>query len=185
MKEKLVMQQQHKIVNIILAGIGGTGVILSSNILADAAFYAGYDVRKSEIHGMSQRGGSVSSDVRFGDKVYSPMVPDEDGDYLVLMHPDELENNLHRMKKDAVIIDISLIVGESKDLNLLKTDNYNPVNQKNFNVCLLGALSNYLDIPYDCWQSAIFSNLPKKVHEQNKGVFEYGMKLTGAMQRQA
>lgn len=169
---------QQEVINIILAGIGGTGVILSSNIVADSAFLAGYDVRKSEIHGMSQRGGSVSSDVRFGQKVYSPMVPEGEADFLVLLHPDELENNLHKLKPNGVVIDISLIIGESRDLSLLNEEKYLPVNQKNFNICLLGALSNYLNIPYDCWQNAIFSNLPTKVHNQNKGVFEYGMKLT-------
>ena len=169
---------QQEVINIVLAGIGGTGVILSSNILADSAFLAEYDVRKSEIHGMSQRGGSVSSDVRFGTKVYRPMIPDGEADFLVIMHPDELENNLYRLKSDGIVIDISLIVGETKDLSLLNEEKYLPVNQKNFNICLLGALSNYLDIPYDCWQKAIYSNLPKKVHEQNRGVFEYGMKLT-------
>jgi len=169
---------QQEVTNIICAGIGGTGVILSSNILADAAFLAGYDVRKSEIHGMSQRGGSVSSDVRFGKKVYSPLIPDGEADFLVVMHPDELENNLYRLKSDGIVIDIALIVGENRDISLLNEEKYLPVNQKNFNICLLGALSSYLNIPYECWQNAIFSNLPKKVHDQNKGVFEYGMKLT-------
>lgn len=169
---------QKDVINIVIAGVGGTGVIMSSNIVADSAFLAGYDVRKSEIHGMSQRGGSVASDVRFGQKVYSPMVPDGEADFLVLMHPDELENNIHRLKPNGVVIDISLIVGDSKDLSLLNDVKYLPVNSKNFNICLLGALSNYLDIPYECWQEAIFSNLPKKVHDQNRGVFEYGMRLT-------
>lgn len=169
---------QQEVTNIICAGIGGTGVILSSSILADAAFLAGYDVRKSEIHGMSQRGGSVSSDIRFGQKVYSPLIPDGEADYLVLLHPDELENNLYRLKSNGVVIDITMIVGESRDISLLNEEKYLPVNQKNFNICLLGALSSYLNIPYECWQNAIFSNLPKKVHAQNKGVFEYGMKLT-------
>ncbi len=172
---------QHDVVNVVLAGIGGTGVILASNILADAVFLAGYDVRKSEIHGMSQRGGSVASDVRFGNKVYSPMVPDGEADFLVVLHPDEIENNLYRLKPDGIVIDISLIVGENRDLNLLNDEKYLPINQKNFNICLLGALSNYLDVPYECWQKAIFTNLPVKVHEQNKGVFEYGMKLTEAV----
>lgn len=169
---------QPEVINIIVAGIGGTGVILSSTIIAESAFLAGYDVRKSEIHGMSQRGGSVSSDVRFGKKVYSPMVPDGEADFLLVFHPDELENNIHRLKEGGKIIDTSLLLGDEKDLKLLNSDKFAPVNQRNFNICLLGALSNYLNIPYDCWQSAIFSNLPKKVHSQNQGVFEFGMKLT-------
>jgi len=63
------------VTNVVIAGLGGQGVLKASDILADAAFLAGLDVKKSEIHGMSQRGGSVTSDVRFGRQVLSPMVP--------------------------------------------------------------------------------------------------------------
>ena len=64
-----------KVMNIVIAGLGGQGVLTCSDIVADVAFHAGLDVKKSELHGMSQRGGSVSSDVRFGPQVFSPMVP--------------------------------------------------------------------------------------------------------------
>ena len=64
-----------KTVNVVIAGLGGQGVITASDILSEAAFRSGFEVKKSEIHGMSQRGGSVSSDVRFGEAVLSPMVP--------------------------------------------------------------------------------------------------------------
>ncbi len=66
------MAAPKKVVNVIVAGLGGQGVIKASDILADAAFRAGLDVKKAEIHGMSQRGGSVTSDVRFGEVVHSP-----------------------------------------------------------------------------------------------------------------
>ena len=65
----------HKVTNVVIAGLGGQGVLKASDILAEVAFRAGLDVKKSELHGMSQRGGSVSSDVRFGPQVFSPMVP--------------------------------------------------------------------------------------------------------------
>jgi indolepyruvate ferredoxin oxidoreductase beta subunit len=65
----------NRVTNIVLGGLGGQGVLTASDILADAAFRAGFDVKKSELHGMSQRGGSVSSDVRYGPRVLSPMVP--------------------------------------------------------------------------------------------------------------
>jgi indolepyruvate ferredoxin oxidoreductase beta subunit len=173
-----------KVVNIIIGGIGGTGVIMASNIVAYAAFLAGYDVRKSEIHGMSQRGGSVSSDVRFGKVVYSPMVPDGEGDFLILMHPDELENNLYRLKDSGVVIGPELLLGEEKDISLLNDPKYSPVNQKNFNICLIGVLSTYLDIPYECWQDSIFTNLPQKMHELNRGVFEIGVEIGKKTQNQ-
>ena len=66
----------NKLTNVLFAGIGGQGIIKASDMLTEAAFRMNYDVKKSELHGMSQRGGSVSSDVRFGDKVYSPMIPE-------------------------------------------------------------------------------------------------------------
>ncbi len=84
-----------RIVNVVLAGIGGQGVIKASDILADAALRAGRDVKKAEVHGMSQRGGSVTSDVRFGtapeDRVLSPMVPRGEADFLVVLAASEVE----------------------------------------------------------------------------------------------
>jgi indolepyruvate ferredoxin oxidoreductase beta subunit len=70
------------VTNVVVAGLGGQGVIKASDILADVAFRAGLDVKKAEVHGMSQRGGSVSTDVRFGAKVLSPMVPGGEADFL-------------------------------------------------------------------------------------------------------
>ena len=76
--------------NIVLAGIGGQGIVKASDILADAAFRAGHDVKKAEVHGMSQRGGSVTTDVRYGPAVVSPMVPDGEADILVVMEPTQV-----------------------------------------------------------------------------------------------
>jgi len=70
------------ITNILLVGVGGQGILLASEILSEACMLAGYDVKKSEIHGMSQRGGSVVSHVRFGTKVFSPVVPEGEGDIM-------------------------------------------------------------------------------------------------------
>ena len=72
----------HHITNILLVGVGGQGILLASEILSEAAMLAGFDVKKSEIHGMSQRGGSVVSHVRFGTEVFSPIVPEGEGDIL-------------------------------------------------------------------------------------------------------
>jgi indolepyruvate ferredoxin oxidoreductase, beta subunit len=65
--------------NILIAGVGGQGILLASEILSEALMLAGFDVKKNEIHGMSQRGGSVVSHIRFGAKVYSPIIPDGEG----------------------------------------------------------------------------------------------------------
>src|SRR5512137_2460350 len=92
------------VTNVVIGGLGGQGVLKSSDILADAALRAGYDVKKSELHGMSQRGGSVSSDVRFGPKVYSPMIPKGQVDFLVIVSPDQVENNLPGLKPGGKLI---------------------------------------------------------------------------------
>ena len=84
--------------NVVIAGLGGQGVIKASDILAEAAFRAGLDVKKSELHGMSQRGGSVTSDVRFGAQVFSPMVPPGEADFLVVLAPDQVEPNRHCLR---------------------------------------------------------------------------------------
>lgn len=175
------MDNNNSVVNIVMAGLGGTGVIRASDMLAEAAFLAGYDVKKSEIHGMSQRGGSVSSDVRYGPKVHSPMVPKGDADFLMVLHPEEVDTNRDRLKKDGILITPSVLLGDRTDLKALDEEDGTPVNQRNYNVCMLGLLSTYLDIGEEYWRTAIFSNLPKKVHEQNKGVFEYGRSLREKM----
>ncbi len=94
----------NKTINVKVAGLGGQGVIRASDILAEAAFRAGLAVKKSELHGMSQRGGSVSSDVRFGKEVWSPMIPAGESDYLVVVSADQVENNLPALKKDGLLI---------------------------------------------------------------------------------
>ena len=83
-----------RVVNVVVAGLGGQGALKASDILADAAFRAGHDVKKAEIHGMSQRGGSVTSDVRFGRHVESPLVTPGEADFLVVLAPSEVEVTL-------------------------------------------------------------------------------------------
>jgi indolepyruvate ferredoxin oxidoreductase beta subunit len=72
-------------INFLVTGVGGQGALLASGILADVGVRAGYDVKKSEVHGMAQRGGSVTSTVRWGDKVYSPLISQGEADYLLAM----------------------------------------------------------------------------------------------------
>ena len=151
-----------KVVNIRIAGLGGQGVILASDILADAAFRAGYDIKKSELHGMSQRGGSVSSDVRFGAKVWSPMIPEGEADFLVVTSPDQVENNLPALKKDGRLLRPEQI------------DEQSLVNKKSLNVALLGALSAHLPLPMDAWLTAIQAALPPGLHAANEKAFHLG-----------
>ena len=148
--------------NVVIAGLGGQGVIKASDILADVAFSAGVDVKKSELHGMSQRGGSVSSDVRFGERVYSPMVPEGEADFLVVIAPDQIAVNQSVLRAGGILIEPSMI-DESK----LTT-------KKSVNVALLGVLSHHLDFPVDAWTAALKRNLPEKLHEANLISFSIG-----------
>src|ERR1035437_5681055 len=93
-----------KVTNIVVAGLGGQGVLKGTDILADVALRAGYDVKKSEIKGMSQRGGSVTGDVRFGDEVFSPMVPNGEADYLLVLEPTQVEPHRHLLRPGGALI---------------------------------------------------------------------------------
>lgn len=148
--------------NIVFAGLGGQGVLTASDIAASAALLAGFDVKKSELHGMSQRGGSVSSDVRYGQTVLSPMVPSGEADFLVVIAPDQVEVNRWQLKEGGLLIEPSLI-----DIDAI-------ANKKSLNVALLGALSTATGIARDYWIQAIREHLPEKLVDANLAAFEYG-----------
>lgn len=149
-------------VNIVIAGLGGQGVLKASDILSGAVFRAGYDVKKSEIHGMSQRGGSVSSDVRFGKKVFSPMVPPGQADYLVVLAPTQVDVAKPMLKAGGVLIAPGAI------------DEQRLTNKKSLNVALLGALARHLDLADNLWHAAITAALPEKLHAANLQAFATG-----------
>jgi indolepyruvate ferredoxin oxidoreductase beta subunit len=155
---------QTAVTNVIIAGLGGQGVLKASDILSDAVFRAGRDVKKSEIHGMAQRGGSVSSDVRFGGEVFSPMVPAGEADYLVVLDATQAEPNRHMLREGGVMITPSAV-----DANAL-------ANRKSLNVALLGVLSAYLDIPEFAWTESLHANLNPKIHAVNDEAFAFGRK---------
>ena len=107
-------------------------MLTASDILAEAAFLAGYDVKKSEVHGMSQRGGSVASDVRFGTTVFSPMVPPGEADFLLVLADDQVDNNRPRLREGGVLI-------APQDIQQASLPN-----RRSANVALLGVLSRHL-----------------------------------------
>lgn len=152
--------------NITVAGLGGQGVLTVTDILAEVLFQAGYDVKKSEVHGMSQRGGSVSSEVRFGKKVASPMIPDGESDILIVMEPTQVEVNLWKLKKDGV-----LITTETVPMAKL-------TNPKALNTMMLGALSRHLEIAEDLWIKVIKEIFPEKLHAVNQEMFAVGRNET-------
>jgi indolepyruvate ferredoxin oxidoreductase, beta subunit len=151
-----------RVVNVIVAGLGGQGVIKASDILADAAFRAGLDVKKAEIHGMSQRGGSVTCDVRFGEAVHSPMIPTGEADFLLVLEPSEVPVTLPLLAPAGVLIPPETIPPEKL------------ANKRSLNVALLGALSARLQIPEEHWTAAIRAALPERLHAVNDAAFRLG-----------
>ncbi len=151
-----------KTINITVAGLGGQGVLTVTDLLAEALFRAGYDVKKSEVHGMSQRGGSVSSEVRFGKSVASPMVPEGESDFLLVMEPTQVEVNAAKLKKGGVMISTTDV-----PMDRLK-------NPKALNTMMLGALSPFLDVPAELWHQVIVDAMPSKFHALNLEMFVIG-----------
>ncbi|MGB6248672.1 MAG: indolepyruvate oxidoreductase subunit beta [Terriglobales bacterium] len=151
-----------QVTNVVIAGLGGQGVLKASDILADVAFAAGLDVKKSEVHGMSQRGGSVASDVRFGEHVYSPMVPEGEADYLVVVSSDQVPVNRHLLKTSGTLL-------EPAQFNFDELRN-----KKSVNVALLGALSRHLEFSAEAWIEAIRRNFPETLLQPNLDAFRLG-----------
>ena len=151
-----------KTINVTVAGLGGQGVLKVTDIFAEVMFRAGFDVKKIEVHGMSQRGGSVSSEVRFGKNVASPMVPEGESDFLVILEPTQLENNIHKLREGGV-----LISPESVPMDKL-------AHPKALNTLMLGALAAHFNRPDAEWLEVLKDNLPEKVHELNEAMFHLG-----------
>ena len=148
------------ITNVLFAGIGGQGIILASDLLSEMAFRCGFDVKKSEIHGMSQRGGSVSGDVRFGTKVYSPMIPAGEADYLVVLSEDQVEVCKNMVNENTVIL-TPAILGD-----------FDP--GKSLNVAMLGALNAGLKLDKEIWFGLLREHFKGELAEVNIAAFERG-----------
>jgi indolepyruvate ferredoxin oxidoreductase beta subunit len=189
-----------QITNILLVGVGGQGILLASEILSEAAMLAGFDVKKSEIHGMSQRGGSVVSQVRYGTEVFSPIVPEGEGDILFGFELMETCRALSLLKpggsvvaNDLQILPPSVLMGKEvypeglverikagcADLLLvdgqkLATD---AGNVRAANTVLLGAVSKRLSIPEEFWLKALEKMVPSRALEVNRRAFQIGREL--------
>ncbi len=148
--------------NIVIAGLGGQGILTAKDVLSEAAFLDGNDVKKAEVHGMSQRGGFVTSDVRYGRLVLSPMVPVGEADFLVVFDASQIESARHMLGKGGRFLQASAI--DTASLPAAKA----------LNVALMGMLSVFLDISESAWQEAIRRNLPEKLHDINFRTFEIG-----------
>jgi len=188
---------ERDVTNILVAGVGGQGVILVSDIMADTFLEAGYDVKKSEVHGMAQRGGSVSSHVRYGKEVHSPIIPKGEADYLFMTEKLETLRWLEYCNRSTVIlmdpIEINppaVNLGEMsypKDIEEFLKGHFDKVytinateialelgNARAANIVLLGAFSRLLDLDEGVWLKCILNRLPEKLHELNLKAFEKG-----------
>lgn len=185
--------------NILLVGVGGQGTILASRILTSGLIEAGYDVKMSEIHGMSQRGGSVSTQVRFGEKVYSPIVGKGEADVIVAFEKMEALRWLSFLRPDGkmVINDFEIpsapiLMGQAEYPEGILEDLGGKVeilsirageiaenlgNPKAMNVVLLGALVKAMDVEGVDWHKAIENNVKKGFEELNIKAFEAGYAL--------
>ena len=171
------MHNVKPVTNVIIAGIGGQGVVKASDILTEAVFRAGNDVKNSEIHGMSQRGGSVASDIRFGPQVFSPMVPPGEADIILVLAEDETDAAEAQLKEGGVLLTPENLPGYIDEDADEDEDQETRLRLRSMNVALLGALSTFIDIPENRWREAIQANLPSKTWEFNEKVFQLGREL--------
>ena len=183
--------------NIMIVGVGGQGSLLASKLLGHLLLSRGYDVKVSEVHGMSQRGGSVVTYVRCGDKVYSPVIDRGEADFIVSFEVLEAARWMPYLKKGGrIVTNIQQIdpmpvitgaavypenlveqmkaAGAAVDaLDCLKLAK-EAGSAKAVNIVLLGRLSHYFDIPREEWLASLEANVPAKLLELNKKAFELG-----------
>lgn len=188
--------------SIIISGVGGQGVLTASDLLSDVLLDAGYDVKKSEVHGMSQRGGDVISTIRYGEKVFSPIPSLFDIDYILSFEKLEALRNINYLKEDGIIMvndyvweplpvasgfdkypeDIEgtmrkyarkLIILPASDIALELG------NIRATNVVLIGSLAANMDIDKKLWLDVVKRKVPPKFIDLNLLAFEkgYGYKI--------
>ena len=183
--------------NIMIVGVGGQGSLLASKLLGHLLLKEGYDVKVSEVHGMSQRGGSVVTYVRFGEKVYSPIIDKGQADFIVSFEKLEAARYVEYLKESGRIVvntqeidPMPVITGAARypenlvekmeDLGILvdALDCLQLAEQagssKAVNIVLMGRLSKYFDIPVEKWEKAIEECVPKKFVELNLKAFALG-----------
>lgn len=183
--------------SIMIVGVGGQGTLLASRVLGTVAMKKNYDVKVSEVHGMSQRGGSVVTYVKLGEKVYSPLIEKGEADILLAFEQLEAFRWSEYLKEDGKMLvneqkinPMPVIIGKAKyPENILDTikENYKNTicidalkmakecgNIKAVNVVLLGLMAKSMPFPKDVWLEAIEETVPKKLLEVNLKAFEKG-----------
>ena len=183
--------------NIMIVGVGGQGSLLASKMLGKLLLARGYDVKVSEVHGMSQRGGSVVTYVRYGEKVYSPIIDKGEADYIISFEKLEAARWISYLKKGGKIIvsnqeiePMPVIIGAAKyPENLVEkmkeagadVDAFDALDlalqagsSKAVNIVLMGRLSKYFDATEEMWMQALEASVPPKFLEMNKKAFDLG-----------
>ncbi len=189
-----------KMSNIVIVGVGGQGTLLASRILGRAATDLGYDVKVSEVHGMSQRGGSVITYVKYGEKVFSPIVEDCGADILLAFEELEAYRSLNYLKEGGKLVvnaqetdPMPVITGaakypenilekiEKKGIEMTAVDALSAAreagSEKAVNVVLIGVLAAHSDISKEAFLDAINKTVPEKFLEINLKAFEIGYAL--------
>jgi len=190
-----------KITNIVVAGVGGQGVLLTSDIIAKTALKEGWDVKKSEVHGMAQRGGSVISEVRFGEKIYSPLIKKGKADYLLTLEKLEALRYIDYLKQDGILIVNDLEISpmgvslgkekypeniyevlQDKTSHLLRVKALDLAekagNVRTMNLVLLGMLSRFLSFKKVSWEKTIENEVPRGTFPVNMRAFQLGQEYT-------
>lgn len=185
--------------NIMIVGVGGQGTLLTSRILGGITMNAGYDVKLSEVHGMAQRGGSVVTFVRYGEKVTEPIVEEGQADVLIAFERLEAMRYSHFLKKTGVLIvndqridPMPVVIGNAvypehiieeleKDHKVLKVDAMEEAkklgNPKVFNIIVLGIAAAHMDFSKEDWLTVIENTVPPKTIEINKKAFLIGYEM--------
>ena len=191
---------ENKVVSVMIVGVGGQGTLLASRLLGAAMMQLGHDVKVSEVHGMSQRGGSVVTYVRYGDKVYSPVIDKGEADFIISFELLEAARWAEFLRPGGRIIvntqqidPMPVITGaasypsdiiaklRSLGLQVDAVDALEIAEQagsaKAINIVLMGRLARYFDVPEDEWQKALKRVVPEKFLALNQKAFALGMQL--------
>lgn len=183
--------------NVMIVGVGGQGTLLASKLLGKLLVDEGYDVKVSEVHGMSQRGGSVVTYVRFGDRVYSPIITEGEADYIVSFEKIEAARYIGALSKEGTVIvntqeidPMPVIIGKTqypedildkvkeKGAKIDAIDALSLATQagsaKACNIVLMGRLAKYFDIPYEKWIDAIEKTVKPQFVKMNTKAFALG-----------
>ena len=191
--------------NFLLAGVGGQGTLLAADVVGLVGLEMGFDIKKSEVHGMAQRGGSVTSHIRWGERVYSPLISPGEVDYFVAFERLEALRYANMLRPDGMLLvndyrisPVSVSSGnDTYPSEAQETAAYAAIGEKLFyvpaidmarevgnarcnNVVMLGALSVFLDIPKEVWLGVISKRVPERFIEVNRHAFAKGREYIAA-----